>query len=302
LWRPLFLSGWCVAQESPTMRHMKQAILFPLILCFYFPLAACVTPVSERVSRAHAMAAEAGLESRVFEGVLSLQGFYRAGVPGETLYIFIEGDGYAWVSATQPSRNPTPLVPLALQLAATDPAASVLYLARPGQYLQASAPQRYWTSARFAPEVVQAMADAIHTHHRAVAAGPVVLVGYSGGGALAALLAQRFLDNSGIEIAGLITVAGNLDPAYWAESQGLSPLTESLNPASDASALAGLAQRHFYGTRDTQVPQAVLESFLEQMGNRHCVEVLPVDASHAGPWLPAWQQSRSRPLPCTGNR
>ena len=302
MWRPLFLCGWCGAHESLTMRHMKQAILFPLILCFYFSLPACVTPVSERISRAHTLAAEAGLESHVFEGVLPLQGFYRTGVPGETLYIFIEGDGYAWVSPTQPSRNPTPLAPVALQLAAIDSAPSLLYLARPGQYLRASVPQRYWTSARFAPEVVQAMAEAIQTHHRAVAAGPVVLVGYSGGGALVALLAQRLLDHSGIEIAGLITVAGNLDPAYWAENHGLSPLTESLNPASDASALAGLAQRHFYGTRDTQVPQAVLESFLEQMGNRHCVEALPVDASHAGPWLPAWQQSRPRPLPCTGNR
>lgn len=283
------------------MLAMKQAILFPMMFSLCVSLAACVTPVSERVSRAHALAAEAGLESRVFEGALPLQGFYRSGIPGEPLYVFIEGDGYAWVSPRQPSRNPTPLVPLALQLAAADPAPGLLYLARPGQYLKESVPQRYWTSARFAPEVVQAMAEATLAHHHAVAAGPLILVGYSGGGALATLLAQQFLADGSAEVAGLITVAGNLDPAYWAESQGLSPLLGSVNPASHAAALVGLPQRHLYGVRDAQVPPAVLDSFLGHMGSGVCVETLPVEAGHAGPWLLAWQESRQRSLPCAGS-
>ncbi len=277
---------------------MNKTIPFGLTLWLFACLSACVMPLSERITRAHALASEAGMTSRVFDGALPLQGFYRAGAPGDTLYIFIEGDGYAWVSPSQPSRNPTPLTPLALQLAAADSASSLLYLGRPGQYLGAVS-QRYWTSARFAPEVVQAMAEAIDAHRQAVASGPVVLVGYSGGAALAALLAQRFLHSNSVEVVGLITVAGNLDVAYWVESQGLSPLTASLDPATEASALAGLAQRHLYGSRDTQVPVAVLNSFLGQVGSRACIETLSVDASHAGPWLPAWQDSRQNPLRCS---
>lgn len=302
MWRPLFLSCWYREYQSLTMPLMKQAVILSLMICLYTSLVACVMPVSERISRAHALAAEAGLKPRVFEGELPLQGFYRSGAPGEPLYIFIEGDGYAWVSPSQPSRNPTPLTPLALQLAASDPASGLLYLARPGQYLKESVPQRYWTSSRFAPEVVQAMAEAALAHHHAVAAGPVVLVGYSGGGALATLLAQQFLADGSAEVAGLITIAGNLDPGYWAASKDLSPLLGSLNPASNAAALVGLPQRHLYGVRDVQVPPAVLDSFLDRMGNGVCVETLPVDAGHAGPWLPAWQESRQRSLPCAGSR
>ncbi len=300
MWRPLFLCCWCGGHESPTMQQMQKTIPFALTLCLFASLSACVMPVSERINRAHALATAAGLQPRVFDGSLPLQGFYRAGEPGDTLYIFIEGDGYAWVSPSQPSRNPTPLAPLALQLAAADPASSLLYLGRPGQYLRPAVSPRYWTSARFAPEVVQAMAEAIDVHRQTVASGPVVLVGYSGGAALAALLAQRFIDDNNVEVAGLMTVAGNLDVAYWVESQGLSPLPASLDPATEARALAGLAQRHLYGTRDTQVPAAVLNSFLGQIGSRVCVETMPVDASHAGPWLPAWQDSRQRALRCSG--
>lgn len=299
MWRPLFLCCWYGGHESPTIRQMKKTFPFVLALCLFASLSACVMPVSERINRAHALAAAAGLQPHVFDGSLPLQGFYRAGAPGDTLYVFIEGDGYAWVNPSQPSRNPTPLAPLALQLAAADPASSLLYLGRPGQYLGQTVSQRYWTSARFAPEVVQAMAEAIDAHRQAVASGPVVLVGYSGGAALAALLAQRFLQNKNVEVVGLITVAGNLDLAYWVQSQRLSPLTASLDPASEAAALAGLAQRHLYGSRDAQVPVAVLNSFLGQVGSRACVETLSVDASHAGPWLPAWQDSRQRPLRCS---
>ena len=278
---------------------MKKTIPFVLTLCLFVSLSACVMPVSERINRAHALATAAGLQPRVFDGSLPLQGFYRAGEPGDTLYIFIEGDGYAWVSPSQPSRNPTPLAPLALQLAAADPASSLLYLGRPGQYLGPTVSQRYWTSARFAPEVVQAMAEAVDAHRQAVASGPVVLVGYSGGAALAALLAQRFLLDNSVDVVGLMTVAGNLDVAYWVQSQRLSPLTGSLDPASKAAALAGVPQRHLYGNLDTQVPVAVLNSFLGQIGSRVCVETLAVEASHAGPWLPAWQDSRQRPLRCS---
>jgi pimeloyl-ACP methyl ester carboxylesterase len=54
----------------------------------------------------------------------------------------------------------------------------------------------------------------------------LTLVGYSGGGTIAVLLAARRSD-----VAEVITVAANLDVGYWTQRDGLSPLTGSLDPA-----------------------------------------------------------------------
>ena len=48
----------------------------------------------------------------------------------------------------------------------------------------------------------------------------VTFVGYSGGGVLAVLIAER-LDN----VAGVITVGANLDTDAWTEHHGYLPLT-----------------------------------------------------------------------------
>ena len=58
---------------------------------------------------------------------------------------------------------------------------------------------------------------------RDAGAAKVILVGYSGGGAIAVLLAARRLD-----VAGVITVSADLDLAYWTQRDGLAPLSGSL--------------------------------------------------------------------------
>ena len=54
--------------------------------------------------------------------------------PVDEVHVYIEGDGYAWATTTDPSDDPTPINPLALRLAAVDDAPNVLYLARPCQF------------------------------------------------------------------------------------------------------------------------------------------------------------------------
>ena len=54
----------------------------------------------------------------------------------------------------------------------------------------------------------------------------LVLIGYSGGGVLAMLLAEQFPATQAV-----VTVAGNLDTDAWAIEHGYSPLRGSLNPA-----------------------------------------------------------------------
>ena len=55
----------------------------------------------------------------------------------------------------------------------------------------------------------------------------VILIGHSGGGALAVLLAP-----SVPEVTGVMTIAANLDTRAWTELHGYAPLDNSLNPVA----------------------------------------------------------------------
>ena len=168
------------------------------------------------------------------------------------LTVYIEGDGFAWITDSQPSLDPTPIDPLALRLALAQPEGNAVYLARPCQYVDALASRcaaRYWTGARFAEDVIAASNAAIDALKHRFEAQQLVLVGYSGGAAVAALVAARRND-----VALLVSVAGNLDTLAWARHHHLQPLQESLNPIDVAERLHGVQQIHFAGGKDQTIP------------------------------------------------
>lgn len=262
-------------------------------------LAGChsVPAVPERLAAAEARAAAAGLHPRLLAPApLPLQAFARLGCAGQDLSVYIEGDGYAWVSASRPSSNPTPVNPVALLLAAADPACNVVYLGRPGQYHADGVDPRYWLDARFAPEVVDSYVAALGRLREESGAPRLHLAGFSGGGAVAALVAARLAREGRVPVT-LRTVAGNLDTAAWVKRLRLTPLSGSLNPADEAALLAGVPQLHFAGGRDRQVPPQVLEAYLARLPSRDCVQVVNLaEAAHAGPWEAAWTEAlRSLP-------
>ena len=207
------------------------------------------------------------------------------------LFLYVEGDGLAWVTGRTPSADPTPRNPVALQLALAQqrarPAQPVAWVARPCQYADAErtgCPQRYWTDARFAPEVIDALDHAATVLKQRAGATSLVLVGYSGGGAVAALLAARRSD-----IAALITVAGNLDHAAWTRHHRVRPLADSLNPADIAPQLAGLKQRHFIGQSDTVISPDLANQWpapLQGPDRRHLTILKGQD--HGCCWEQAW--------------
>jgi pimeloyl-ACP methyl ester carboxylesterase len=175
-----------------------------------------------------------------------------------------------------------------LRLALAQPTGNVVYLARPCQFVDTDAPgcaQRYWTEARFAPEVVGATGQAIDVLKRHAGARRLMLVGYSGGGAVAALVAARRDD-----VERLVTVAGNLDHRTWAAFHHLSPLTESLNPADEVDALRRIPQLHFVGSRDTVIPprQAVDFAALFPAGQRPMIRV-EAGFDHRCCWAEQWK-------------
>ena len=221
--------------------------------------------------------------------------YTRTARPGGAMVVYIEGDGSAWDSHSRLSADPTPHDTLVIDLAAKDPSPNVVYLARPGQYVCAGASRcdsAYWSSRRFSEEVVAAMDSAIDTLKRASNATGLSLVGYSGGGAIAVLVAARRDD-----VTALRTIAGNLDHEAVNAFNEVSPLKGSLNPIDVAPALARIPQRHFAGSDDDVVPPFVARSFVREMGDANDERVTVVrGATHTKGWRERWEELLALPL------
>ncbi|HLN24388.1 MAG TPA: hypothetical protein VK558_10420 [Patescibacteria group bacterium] len=209
------------------------------------------------------------------------------------LAVYIEGDGLAFISRHTPSSDPTPTNPTALLLALAHPGPAA-YIGRPCQFTDPTTARHcdvaYWTNLRYAPEVIDSVGLAIDDLKRRSGARRVILVGYSGGGAVAALLAARRSD-----VVGLVTVSANLDLGYWVGHAGFSPLTGSLDPADDAPRLKDLPQVHFVGRRDKVVEPAVARSFLARMGGDSARLIEIPEADHTCCWIKSWRELSRRP-------
>jgi len=188
--------------------------------------------------------------------------------------VFIEGDS-AWVNdkpiyvydgdtrnagivyTKRPAQDPTPRHPLAfnLMLKTSQPA---WYVTRPcsNGLRDAACSERVWTYARYSSQVVESMATAITQYANTQAVQRLVLVGYSGGGTLAVLLAARLP-----QTIGVISIAANLDTQAWTTTMHFDPLLDSLNPAVDLSILS-ISHITLVGDEDVQVPFSTVARFL----------------------------------------
>lgn len=204
--------------------------------------------------------------------------------------VFIEGDGQAWIDRVTPSDDPTPREPIGLELAVASDNPASAYIARPCQYtLEADRIRCHtavWTHARYSETVLTATSEAIDHLKRQFQAQKVVLVGYSGGGTVAALVATRRND-----IARLITLAANLDTDYWTRLHRVTPLVGSLNPADFGEELRDIPQLHFVGADDDIVPADVTRSFMQKIGRSVTGTVKIIDgADHTCCWADKWPQ------------
>ncbi len=260
-------------------------LLFLVIALF---TAGCAS-VSDRYEAADRIAAEVGFtKTFVKTDNFTLTAYTRFDRPLDDLNVYIEGDGSAWLSRTRLSDDPTPRRPLVLELAARDPAPNVAYLARPGQYTAAAKPgchPDYWSDRRFSQEVVASVNQALDSLLRQARSDRVNLIGYSGGAAIAVLIAARRND-----VATLRTVAGNLDTEAVNRHHGVSPLKRSLNPIDAAEKVKNLPQHHFAGSKDTVVPSFIVESFLKRAGDQDGRRFTIVDGvSHTRGWSERWK-------------
>lgn len=177
--------------------------------------------------------------------------------PAAPYKIYIEGDGYAFNARGKATQNPTPRGTLARELAFGDNSPNVIYLARPCQYIKSPiCSKRHWTTARFAPEVINAEYEAIKN---IVGNNPVILIGFSGGAQVASLVATTKL---GLNVKKIITIAGNLDHLAWTQYHNLPPLNESMNLESYRKQFAKIPQIHYVGSDDKVMPPILAREFV----------------------------------------
>ena len=271
---------------------MRKAFIWaPMVASLFISACSTVPAVSERITNAKQLAAQAGFKESILSNAqFDLVVFSKPSKQvNPVLVIYIEGDGRAWKTASLPSDNPTPTNPLALRLAIQDPRPAVAYLARPCQFTtlpSRGCSEKLWTSARFSPAVIETMNEAIEKLKRQYGASELILIGYSGGGAIATLIAAKRSD-----IKTIITVAGNLDTDAWVRLYGLEPLSESVNPASVARSIRNIPQIHYVGAKDDVIPPAISQSFLQKMGSPNKAKVIELpNYGHVCCWTERWSE------------
>ncbi|APS82022.1 hypothetical protein [Piscirickettsia salmonis] len=214
---------------------------------------------------------------------------YRVSPEIKFTQVYIEGDGLAWLDRYRLSANPTPRDDMVLELALSDPTPNVIYIARPCQYTPAElnplCTAKYWSSHRFSPEVVSSISQALDLLKIKFPNLQFHLIGYSGGGAVAALLAASRSD-----ILALTTLAGNLDHNAVNTHHQVDQMPESLNAIDIAKKLKKLPQRHFIGINDEVVPKFIAKRFLARMGDPACSVLVPVNVTHHQGWSEVLRQ------------
>ncbi|MBX8489901.1 alpha/beta hydrolase [Pseudomonas lijiangensis] len=268
---------------------MQQSIMV-MVLIAGLTLSGCASQQEKLYSWAQAKGAEARvIETRTF----ALQTVTPRSLPkGGRLSIFIEGDGRAWATSSQPSLDPSPRQPGMARLA-LDPNHAGAYVARPCQFVMSKAcGSEVWTDARFSDGVIEALNDVIDRLKSRYNASSIELIGYSGGAAVALLIAEGRDDISQIQ-----TIAGNVDPHGWVALHGISPLKGSLDPLEKSLRLKPIAQRHFVGTTDTVVPPTLLTGFVNRT-QPDCSEIVSLPGSHATLMEAVDGQMLSRPIQC----
>lgn len=189
--------------------------------------------------------------------------------------IYIEGDGYAFNAHGKPTQDPTPHGTLVRELTFGDDSPNVVYLARPCQYIKSPiCSKRHWTTARFAPEVINAEYEAI----KQIAGNhPVILIGFSGGAQIAGLVATA---KPGLNVKKIIIIAGNLNHLAWTQYHNLPPLNESMNLENYKKQYKKIPQIHYVGSRDEVIPPHLVKDFI----NDDTLVVEVNEATHNTGW------------------
>jgi pimeloyl-ACP methyl ester carboxylesterase len=220
-----------------------------------------------------------------------LAAWARPGSVAGCVRVYLEGDGLSWASRRQPSPDPTPVDPVGLRLALADSSeATLVYLGRPCQYTgteDSSCRPILWTAGRYGEDALSAMNSGLDAALDQIASSvdDLTLVGFSGGGVMAALLTARRED-----IDRLVTIAAPLDVDHWTREMQVSPLVLSGSPMWNVDLLRLVEQDHFIGLNDDRVPVSATQRFHAALGPQAPSRMHPIEDLGHRDWPKRWNE------------
>ncbi len=224
--------------------------------------------------------------SIIHTSIFPIQIFYQAHKSKHAI-IYLEGDGLVINKYGEVAMNSTPTDPIALRLAcADDRKLTKIVIHRPYHYIKdPNANSRYWTTARYAPEVIKSIAETIKNCQQQFSFSTMELVAYSGGASVALLLAPH-LQN----LQRITSFAGNLDHKDWTSYHNTNPLFESLDPLENKKILGEISQIHFLGTNDANTTVDLGLKYKQNI-NSDRVVITPIDGfEHDSDWPSVWKK------------
>lgn len=279
--------------------HLKAAIAATLVLggCIATSLPTLRTETAQRI------AAPAWMIKRDIPAApYLLRAYERIHDRGGVANLYIEGDGINGKHSIAENADFTPVNPVGLHLASKDNAKNLIYLARPCQFngrleLPHTCDNKEWQENRFSKDVIESYNNALNEISARYGIRAYNLIGYSGGAAIATMLAGERKD-----ILSVRTVAGILDNSAYATVADEFPISKTRTAAEHASDVSKTPQYHFIGGQDTIVTPSVLSTYLSDMPPTNCVQTMLVqEAEHEAGWVDKWPELLKLSVNCSYN-
>ncbi|MDD4616692.1 MAG: alpha/beta hydrolase [Alphaproteobacteria bacterium] len=237
-------------------------------------------------------------QQEITAGNFRLAIFSRIVDTNQPVTVYVDGGMRDFAPSGPSGADATPDGIMTLRLAEADPSDNVVYIAHPCQFnaQDAFCAEKPLPNARYAELYYTAMNRALNFALAKVQHTHLNLVGYSGGGAIAAIMAARRQD-----VESLRTIAGNLDPNGNGRLHGSAPKDDFIDPIKIAPKLALLPQEHYVSADDTFVPAELTDNFVKAIGLSYCVKVTSVpDATHKTGWEEMWK-AKADQIPACGS-
>ena len=210
------------------------------------------------------------------------------------LHVYLDGDGTPWITPNHISIDPTPRMDTVLNLMHQDTESSI-YLGRPCYHNQARdehCDPALWTSARYSKPVVDALIFSLtkYVTDRSTIqpVDAITLIGFSGGGTLAMLMAPNIP-----LVRRIITINGNLDIDHWTRQHGFSPLSHSLNPIHQPKLPEHIEVHHLFGRKDKIIDAHYLANYFSTYPNTKTT--IFDEFSHHCCWNQVWREIVTAP-------
>jgi predicted esterase len=266
----------------------KYLSKYIFIIFFFLSSCSSLLTVKERRIKADEVAINRNFEKHLVNGGdFTLTTYQKITNPQDDYVFYLEGDGTI-VYNNIITNDPTPRETMLLNLATIDERSNVVYIARPCQYTEIEnndtcKNSKYWTSHRMSEEVIASVNEVINkisVNHK------ISLIGFSGGGGVAILVAAR-----NPNVKNIITIAGNLDHVAFTENLNLTnTMFGSLNPIDYIEFTKHIPQIHLSGGMDKRVPSFIAKKFVQTSNSTKIIHKIYKDNSHMKGWDKIWHE------------